>query len=165
MAANELYETRPSTDIIVCASRGGEGSRAALQAATDYARESNTVVRFLYIVDELQFSDVEPVLKPALMQELLWTGRTLMELASRRGNLAGVTCEVVIRQGRTRDAIVTYMLEHQVKALFLGAPRGTTANIFGDDEIEQFAMEIEKQTNAKVAIVRPEDMVSNTTKT
>ena len=161
MEEKPLYETQPSSDIIVCASRGGEGSRAALRAATDYARDSNALIRFLYVVDETQFDDVDPVLKPALQQELRWTGRTLMELASRRGHQAGVTSEVVILKGRAKDAIITYMLEHKAKVLFLGAPRGTTANIFGDDEIEQFGIEIEKRTQTKVSIVRPEDVTIN----
>lgn len=161
MEDKALYETQPSHDIIVCASRGGEGSRAALRAATDYARDSNALIRFLYVVDATQFNDVEPVLRSALLQELKWAGQTLMELASRRGNQAGVTCEVIILKGKTRDTIITYMLEHKAKALFLGAPRGTTANIFGDDEIEQFGIEIEKQTKTKVAIVRPEDVPSH----
>ena len=161
MEENALYETQPSSDIIVCASRGGQGSRAVLHAATDYARESNALIRFLYVVDESQFDDADPVLRPALLQELRWTGHTLMELASRRGHQAGVTSEVVILNGNTRDAIITYLLEHKAKALFLGAPRGTTANIFGDDEIEQFGTEIEKRTKTKVAIVRPEDEVNS----
>ena len=157
MEENELYETQPTTDIIVCASRGGEGSRAALKAATEYAREANAIVRFLYVVDDANFADVDPVLKPALHKEVMWAGRALMELASRRGQTAGITSEVVILEGQTRYEIITYMLANKVKALFLGAPRGTTANIFGDDEIEVFAADIEKQTSARVAIIRPEE--------
>jgi hypothetical protein len=72
--------------------------------------------------------------------------------------LAGVTAEIVIREGEVRLVIDEFLQESEATILFLGAPRGTTANVFGDDAIEQFAQKIHKETGVKVEIARPETL-------
>ena len=47
-------------------------------------------------------------------------------------------------------------IDNETDLLMLGAPRGTTANVFGDDTIEQLAEAITKETAVPVEIVRPD---------
>ena len=63
--------------------------------------------------------------------------------------------EIVIREGPVQDEICRFITEREAELLLIGAPRGTTAVIFGDDKVEQFAADIEKTTGIPVEIVRP----------
>ncbi len=144
--------------LIVCATRGGEGSRAAQQAAVQHAQEIEARLQFVYVVDESQIEGIDHVLRPALRKELLWIGRALVELAAKRGRLAGVSADIVVLEGSLREQLIAYLREHNVDTMYIGAPRGTTANIFGDEEIEQFALMVERESGAKVAVVRPEQL-------
>lgn len=151
---SELTQTDPP--LIICPTRGGEGSRAAQRAAAERAGELNARLEFIYVVDEMQLEGIDNVLRPALRKELLWIGRALLELAARRGRLLGVSAEIVVLEGSLREQLTAYMREHNVHTMYIGAPRGTTANIFGDEEIEQFALMVERESNAKVEVIRPD---------
>ena len=48
------------------------------------------------------------------------------------------------------------MEEESADLLLLGAPRGTSASILGDDPVERFAESIERESGVPVEIVRPE---------
>ncbi len=142
---------------IVCATRGGEGSRAVQKAAIQRAKAEQRPLIFLYIADPDSLDeDVDPGLQKALLAELTWMGETLLRMAQRRADSEFLPSEVHIRQGDVRQEICRYLVEHDISLLMLGAPRGTTANVFGDDAIEQFAQSIQEQTNVPVEIVRPD---------
>ena len=53
------------------------------------------------------------------------------------------------------------MKDVEADLLVLGAPRGTTANVFGDDAIERLAGVIRQETAVSVKIIRP-DYVNDT---
>jgi len=146
---------------IVCATRGGEGSRAAQMAAIERAKETNKPLLFLYVVDPDGLSDeVDDSLKEAIQAELNWMGKTLLRIAQKRADLAHLGTEVRIRQGNVHEEIVRFMKDVEADLLVLGAPRGTTANVFGDDAIEQLAKVIRQETAVSVEIIRP-DQVNN----
>jgi nucleotide-binding universal stress UspA family protein len=147
---------RSDPPLIICATRGGEGSRAAQQAAVNHAREIGARLEFVFVVDEMQIAGIDNVLRPALRKELLWIGRALVELAARRGRLAGVPAEIVVLEGVLREQLIAYLREHHVDTMYVGAPRGTTANIFGDEEVEQFALLLERESGSNVVVVRPD---------
>lgn len=142
---------------IVCATRGGEGSRAVQKAAIQRAKAEQRPLFFLYVADPDSLDDdVDPGLKTAVLSELTWMGETLLRMAQRRADSEFLPSEIHIRQGEVRQEICRYLLEHDITLLMLGAPRGTTANVFGDDAIEQFAQSIQEQTHVPVEIVRPD---------
>lgn len=143
---------------IVCATRGGEGSRAVQLAAIRRAKESELPLVFLYVADPHSLeNDIDEGLKEAIRAELNWMGETLLRIAQKRADSAYLATEVKIREGNVREEIRRFLQEADAELLMLGAPRGTTANVFGDDAIEQLAEEIEAQSSVKVEIVRPED--------
>lgn len=143
---------------IVCATRGGEGSRAVQMAAIQYAKENNLRLIFFYATDVGSLGKVDDTLIPALTEELNWMGKTLLAIAQRRADMAGLPTDMVIRVGNFREEMVRFLEENHAQRLFLGAPRGTTANVFGDDAIEKFARSIEEQTHIPVTIVRPDSV-------
>ncbi|MFZ0545636.1 MAG: universal stress protein [Candidatus Promineifilaceae bacterium] len=143
---------------VVCATRGGEGSRAAQEWATRYARENDRPLTFIYIVDFKTLDAFDDSLLSAVRGELNWLGNSLLRIARNRAGHSGVTAEIVIREGDVRLTIEDFLRESAAEILFLGAPRGTTANVFGDDAIEEFAHRIQEDTGIQVEIAHPESL-------
>jgi nucleotide-binding universal stress UspA family protein len=146
---------------IVCATRGGEGSRAVKERAIEHALAHDSALIFLYVIDAEAIEEEGPAaggraLDTALRLELRWMGRVLLEMARAQAERAGASATLVIREGDVREEIAAYVREIGAARLLLGAPRGTTANVFGDDAIERFAEEIASISGVGVEVVRPE---------
>lgn len=142
---------------IVCAMRGGAGSRAVHLRAVELARETGCRVVFLYIIDLGGFAHHDGALLPAIRQELWWLGHTLLKIACQRANSEGVEAEMAVREGTVREEIVRFLAEVSAETLLLGAPRAISGAVFGDDPIERFAESIAGQSGVKVEVVHPED--------
>ncbi len=141
---------------IVCATRGGEGSRAAQMAAIREARQTGKPLIFLYVTDTSSAGQVDELLLPALRAELNWMGRTLLQVAKQRAEAAGLLAHVEILEGRVEEEIGRFLQKADADLLILGAPRGTTANVFGDDAVEIFAQSIMADTGIEVKVMHPE---------
>jgi hypothetical protein len=140
---------------IVCATRGGAGSRAVQQAAISYAREQESELIFLFVIDTGSLESEEDELVTAVRDELYFLGQTLLRIAKKRAANYQVAAEIVVRDGKVKDQITKFLNERAAELLLLGAPRGTSDTIFGDDVIEQFAEAIHRDTGVKVEIIRP----------
>jgi len=141
---------------IVCATRGGEGSRVVQMEGIRLAAQADKPLIFIYVVDTAVMAEIDDGLITAVHDELLWMGKTLLRIAQRRAGTADLDAELVIREGNVREEIAGFLRESEADVLLLGAPRGTTANIFGDDAIERFAASIQEQSAVDVQIVYPE---------
>jgi nucleotide-binding universal stress UspA family protein len=146
-------------DRIVCATRGGEGSRAVQLAAIDRARESGDELIFLFVADSTIQDHVDAALKPAVREELLWMGNAMLQIAKQRAGVRHIDVSLVVREGDVQEEIASFLRESSASLLLLGAPRGTTETIFGDDAIEQFALKITEATGVAVEVVRPETSI------
>lgn len=142
---------------IVCAMRGGAGSRAVHLRAMELARESGQRVIFLYVIDLSGFKHNDVSLLPAIRQELWWLGHTLLQIGCQRAKSEGIDAEMAVREGAVREEILRFLTEVSAEVLLLGAPRAITSAVFGDDPIEQFAAAIASQSGVKVEVVHPED--------
>jgi hypothetical protein len=91
----------------------------------------------------------------AVHDELLFLGQTLLRIAKKRAANYQVAAEIIVRDGRVIEQISKFLDESSAELLLLGAPRGTTDTIFGDDVIEQFAVSIHRDTGVEVEIIRP----------
>ena len=140
---------------IVCATRGGAGSRAVQQAAVTYARERGTGLVFLFVIDTGSVEQEDAELVAAVHDELLFLGQTLLRIAKKRAANYQVAAEIIVRDGRVKEQITKFLDESSAELLLLGAPRGTTDTTFGDDVIEQFAESIHRDTGVEVEIIRP----------
>lgn len=147
--------TRPGP--IVCATRGGEGSRAAQLHAIRSAQETGAPLTFLYVVDINMLGAVDEKLVDPVRAELEWLGGALLRVAKQRAEQVGVDVNIVILEGVVREEIIRYVRDNHASLLLLGAPRGTTSR-FGDDAIELFARSIEQETGTTVHVVRPEEL-------
>ena len=145
---------------VVCATRGGEGSAAARLRAIQIASELDRPLLLLMVVDPEVLEGDHPGIRTALVRELEWTGRSLLHLAHARAAQAGARVETQLRTGRVRDEILQVLRERNAARLVLGAPRGSSANVFGDDEIERFAAEVQAANGVEVTVARPEQPAS-----
>lgn len=141
---------------VVCATRGGQGSRVAQLVAIETARELEQRLVFLYVVDQDRIVGQDDVRKVALRAEFHWLGQVLLRIARQRAAHAGLSSDIVIRDGVVTDEIEKFLRQQDASILLLGAPRHTSP-VFGDDAIEQFAFSIEQDTGVPVRVVRPED--------
>lgn len=141
---------------IVCATRGGAGSRAVRERAIEYAGQYGAALVFLFVIDISSLGEAEEKLRSAVRDELAWLGLALLRIAQQRADAAHVESEIVIREGPVRDEICRFIKERSADMLLLGAPRGTTTATFGDDMVEQLAAEIESTVGVAVEIVRPQ---------
>jgi len=150
---------------IVCATRGGEGSRAVQLAAIDEARRTGNPLVFIYVASLANMGKIEHGMEVAVRDELLWLGRAILQVAYARALQSGTQSRLEVRAGRVRDEICAYLIETQASLLLLGAPRAATTTVFGDDPVELFASSIHDTTGVPVMIVRPgsEDLGSYTT--
>ena len=145
---------------IVCATRGGAGSRAVQLAAIDHATRSGHPLVFLYVAAPGETDDISPALQDAVRKEMIWLGKALLYVAEKRAHDAGLKADSVILMGHVQDEICDFLTEHDASVLLLGAPRGTTAELSGDDAIEMFAARIFENSGVEVQIVRPEEMIT-----
>lgn len=141
--------------LIVCATRGGQGSRAAQFQAVQAARERHADLTFLYIVDIHALGEADEKLTEAVHAELHWLGKAMLHVAKQRAEQPGLDVNVAICEGPVREAMANFVREKNAALLLIGAPRGTS-NRFGDDAVEGFARSIEEETGVPVQIVRPE---------
>jgi nucleotide-binding universal stress UspA family protein len=142
-------------ECIVCATRGGEGSRAAQMTAIRQARKEGKPLVFLFVTSPASLGEIDEQLLPAVRHELNWMGKTLLQVAKGRAEAAGLKASVEIREGDVQEQIEQFLRESDAGVLILGAPRGITANVFGDDAVENFAQTIQDDTGVNVLIVYP----------
>lgn len=139
---------------IVCATRGGAGSRAVQLAAIERAKRLNMPLVFLYVASPGELGETED-LHMAVQHELIWLGKALLNVAKHRAHEAGLEVETIIRVGDVRDEISRYLVDQEASVLLLGAPKGTTAELHGDDAVERFATRIMEDSGVEVEIIRP----------
>lgn len=152
MNRDDMNQSRKA---IVCATRGGAGSRAVQERAISYAAETDSRLVFLYIIDTSNVGTIEEHLHEALQEELRWMGSALLNIAHKRADNRNISSRIVIREGKVQEEICKFLEDEGADRLFLGAPRGITTTSFGDDPIERFAEAIERESGVYVEIVPP----------
>ncbi|MCB9419026.1 MAG: universal stress protein [Ardenticatenaceae bacterium] len=143
---------------IVCATRGGEGSRAVQLAAIERAKQSGQDLVFLFVADSNMQDRVDETLQTAVRDELIWMGNVMLQIAKLRAGAQNIDVRLVVKVGEVREEIAQFLRNSKAELLLLGAPRGTSATVFGDDAIEQFAHAIQEETNVTVEVIRPEEV-------
>jgi hypothetical protein len=138
---------------IICATRGGEGSRAVQKAAIELAKETGQHLVFLYVIEADLLVALEEHMRSIVRGELFWLAKTMLRIAESRAKQAGVTPDLEIREGRLREEIGKIVLQTATSCLLMGAPRQASSNIFQHDEIEAFAQSIQEATGIAVHII------------
>ncbi len=137
---------------ILCATRGGEASLHAQNAAISLAKERGDALTFLYIID-LKFLDktAAPIIVD-MGKELAQLGNFLLLLAKERANEAGIQTDALCRKGKVREEIKKAAQDIGATLIILGHPE-ENSSAFQLTNLQKFAKELEEETGAEVQIV------------
>jgi len=139
---------------IVCATRGGEASQILQAKAIQLARKEKKGLVFVYIVNDENLGELSENMARAAREELTWFGNALLKVAQLRAQRAGVHAEIIVREGNIREKIEEVLREKEASLLVLGASRSqTSASVFEEDGLTQFARQIENDTGVEVRII------------
>lgn len=137
---------------IVCAIRGGAGSRAVQNAAIREALAGDAALIFLYVIDRRVLAACEASMQPSVRNELYWMGKTLVRIAVARAQAAGLRRVTwAVREGEVREEIVWAVTARPTRLLLIGATRHD--NRQGPDAAAGFAAWVQATTGVAVEIV------------
>jgi nucleotide-binding universal stress UspA family protein len=140
---------------ILCATRGGESSYQAQDAAIDLAKERGDELLFLFVVDVNFLNKTErPLRRDTVEREMDNMGEFLLLMALERAKTQGVKSSMLIRHGGFRTELLEVAMDSEIRFLVLGKPSGDESS-FSLEELEKFASLVEVETNTKVII--PDD--------
>ena len=137
---------------IVCATRGGEASYRAQDAAIALALERGKPLIFIYVVDTHFLDRTERAVRPDVVEgEMTHMGEFLLAMAQERAEAQGVQAEVRIRHGEVREELKAASREEEADVLILGKPTGEES-AFRLAALEELAAEIEEETGVETRI-------------
>jgi nucleotide-binding universal stress UspA family protein len=139
---------------ILCATRGGEASYRAQDAAIALAQERNDELLFLYVVDiEFLKSAARAVRPDVVTAEMEKMGEFLLAMAQERAQKQGVPASFILRHGDLRKELMAVASQQpDVTAVVLGRPAGAES-AFVPASLEAFAAEIKSETGVEVHIL------------
>jgi nucleotide-binding universal stress UspA family protein len=138
---------------ILCATRGGEASIRAQDAAIALAKEQKAELWFMYVVD-IGFMDKSLyAMRPDVVKgEMENLGEFLLAMAQERARQQGVSAEYLLRHGDLRQELIDTARDGGMDLVVLGKPAGEQS-AFALDALEGFASEIEAEAGVSVKIV------------
>ncbi len=140
-----MNQVNQETVTIVCATRGGEGSKPTVQRAISMARERGLRLTFLYIAD-LQFMKRAMTGHARLAaEEIRKMGEFIMMTLVEKAQAQGVEADFAVRKARFRDGLLRYLEETHPAMLVLGSSKPGTAHL-NANSLDKLVQEIEEQT-------------------
>lgn len=136
---------------VVCAVRGGPHSQLTIRKAIDLARDSNSKLHFLYIVnlDFLAYTESSRV--RFVTHEMEQMGDFILLAAVDQAQKSGVEAVTEIRHGSVGEEIVAYSLEIEASYIVLGRPQGTEdQDVFTQERLQALEARIEAESGADV---------------
>jgi len=137
---------------ILCATRGGEASYRAQDAAIALAKERGDTLLFLYVVD-LHFLDkTGGSIVVDVGNEVTKMGQFLLLMAKERAAEQGIAADTVCRKGKFHGELKNAAREEGASLVVLGRPAGEES-VFKLAGLQAFAAEIEAETGVEAVIV------------
>ena len=139
---------------IICATRGGEASHRTQDQAIALAKERNTELIFLCVVDASFAGPLDERLAAALDDELKRLGRSLLNIAETRAQEQGVSARTVCISGPVWESIEEFLQEITASAFVVGSPRSNaTHQAFGSGDVAELAESLRQTVGIEVIVV------------
>lgn len=139
---------------VVCAIRGGPGSRPTIHRAVELAGEYQLPLYFLYVVNLDFLARTTSSRTHSISEEMRQMGEFILLNATSTAESAGVPAEGIVRHGNVGEEIIKLSQEKEAEYVVLGRPQGEIEeNVFDRQQITDFAERIEGETGAKVVFV------------
>ncbi len=137
---------------ILCATRGGDESFRTQNAAIELAKQRNGRLYFLYVVDTRFINKTSAPIVVDVEGEISKMGEFLLVMAQERAAEQGLDAETILREGHIRDQLKEVVQEYEISLVVFGKPAGEKS-VFKLSGLEDFAAEIEKETDAQTMLV------------
>lgn len=137
---------------ILCATRGGEGSRRTQDAAAALARERGDELLFVYVVDTSFLNHTAAPLVVDVEGRLESMGRFQLAIAQERVAVQGVQARVLIRRGRLRAELASAAQEEGADLIVLGRPTNQGA-VLTESALQSLVSFLEDEAGVKVLVL------------
>jgi len=137
---------------IVCATRGGEASYRAQDAAIALARERGDRLVFVYVVDTSFLNHTAAPVVVNVEVRLERMGRFQLAVAQERAAEQGVSAEAVVRRGSLQSELIAATREVGADLIVLGHPIDRDA-ILDDEGLQSLSQRLILETGAQVHII------------
>lgn len=142
---------------IICAIRGGPGSKANIESGINLARNEGLPLYFLYVVNLDFMVHTESSRIQTISEEMREMGDFILTQAQAQAEAEGVTTEGFVRKGKIGEEIITLSKELAADYVTLGKPRGKSeADFFTHPALTKLGKQIEEETKAAVIYVEEE---------
>lgn len=137
---------------ILCATRGGEASVRAQDAAIKQAKETGDELIFLYIYDVEFLALAKYALRSDVVtDELDRMAEFLMTMAVERAKEQGIQARYAIRQGMFAVELAAAAQEEQATLVILGRPE--EESLFEIEHLQDMAGKLEARTGIPFCIL------------
>jgi nucleotide-binding universal stress UspA family protein len=137
---------------ILCATRGGEASHDAQDAAIALARERGDELIFLYVADISFLNQMAAPMVVDVEARLEKMGRFQLAMAQERAAAQGVSAGALVRRGQLRAELSAAAKEISAVLVMLGHP-GAREAVFDEEAIQALAAALEQETGTEVRIL------------
>jgi hypothetical protein len=138
---------------ILCATRGGEDSYKAQDAAIELALDTGNELMFIFVVDTHFLDKTERAVRRDIVEkEMDHMGEFLLMMALERANQRGVKASMLIEHGEFTEELIDTASDPEITTVVLGKPAGE-GSLFSPEDLELYAKRIEVESNTEVVLV------------
>lgn len=138
---------------IVCAIRGGPGSKPTIEKSIELAKETELTIHFLYVVNLDFMSKTSASRVSHLYQDLDQMGEFILLMAQERAESKGVMADGTVSHGTVREEIIKLCHDMNANYVVLGRPQmKEDVNVFTHDLLSDFEKQVQEESGAVVVI-------------
>lgn len=130
---------------------GGTGRAASARQAILRAKADGRAIRYLAVLDDEHFADLDPRMRELVADELDWLLDAQLELTREQVGASDVAVTVEVRTGQVVDLVVETIEAIGVTPVLIGAP----VPVAGHETIDALMAVIGERTGCPVELVRP----------
>ncbi len=144
--------------IILCPTRGGEGSFLNQDRAIAIAKARRAEILFLYITN-VEFLGLTAAPKLIDIEtEMDEMGEFMLTMAQERAENASVKANTLVMHGKFRKALIEVIEKYQVETVVLGSSAGGTG-VVTEEYIHELADHIHSKTGVEFIVVDQGEIV------
>ena len=138
----------------LCAIRGGPGSYQTRLAGLRLAKDHDTTVHFLSVMDPVAYEPLHEGEQHAIRAEVAWRDLAMAKTTVARAGLEDVRYTVAVKVGGLAETIADYAMEIGAKSILIGSPRSSADAALASGGVEQFAEELHLSSGTAVVVVQ-----------
>lgn len=132
---------------------GGTGRAASLREAMRRAGDDERPLRYLALLDDDHFGDLDSSMLNLVRNELTWLLDSQLELTRHQLGVEQLPVSVSVRSGPVIDLIVEEAADIGSTMILIGAP----VPVAGHDSIQSLIDQVASRTGAEVSLVLPNE--------